>query len=409
MSETGLKEIAAYADAIGPHKSMVVQFPVAQARDTGLARRARAAGLGIHVWTLRAENEFLPPDLRSAGDAAARGDLRREINALLDAGITGMFADQPDLAVARDATSGGAASSHASTIPSRHTGTFPERGARLLWRAARLCGRAQQRRLGGLRFLRPPAGRASRSRPASRTCITTRWTATTCRCRISAWCWSGTPGRRSLSACGRRAPLRHRAGHPLRGPGRRAGDDVPVRPVRQCARIQGVQGSCAAVCEVATARARCAAGRGSPAWPSRRSRIFAGDARRSRSSSLRSSARAAAEQRAGERAPTRQRIRGVVFQPAQRPRQFDLLAGEIGAEGIFGEQASAPLRGERLFEARAACCDAAMPECDIPSRSCWHASRPPAARPGSANRRCRSLRRCIRRRCVHAGRRCRTR
>ena len=103
MSEAGLKEIAAYADAIGPHKWMVVQFSVGQARDTGLARRARAAGLGIHVWTLRAENEFLPPDLRSAGDAAARGDVHREIHALLDAGITGLFADQPDLAVrARD-------------------------------------------------------------------------------------------------------------------------------------------------------------------------------------------------------------------------------------------------------------------------------------------------------------------
>ena len=31
-------------------------------KDTGLARRARAAGLGIHVWTLRAENEFLPAE-----------------------------------------------------------------------------------------------------------------------------------------------------------------------------------------------------------------------------------------------------------------------------------------------------------------------------------------------------------
>ena len=103
MSDAGLKEIATYADAIGPHKWMVVQFATGQARDTGLARRARAAGLGIHVWTLRAENEFLPPDLRSAGDAAAHGDLHREIHALLDAGITGFFSDQPDLAVrARD-------------------------------------------------------------------------------------------------------------------------------------------------------------------------------------------------------------------------------------------------------------------------------------------------------------------
>jgi glycerophosphoryl diester phosphodiesterase len=103
MSDAGLKEIAEYADAIGPHKWMVVQFANGQARDTGLARRARGAGLGIHVWTLRAENEFLPPDLRSAGGAAARGDVHREILALLDAGITGLFADQPDLAVrARD-------------------------------------------------------------------------------------------------------------------------------------------------------------------------------------------------------------------------------------------------------------------------------------------------------------------
>ena len=103
MSEAGLRDIATYADAIGPHKWMVVQFVDGQTRDTGLARRARGAGLGLHVWTLRAENEFLPPDLRSAGDAPAHGDLRREIDALLDAGVTAMFADQPDLAVrARD-------------------------------------------------------------------------------------------------------------------------------------------------------------------------------------------------------------------------------------------------------------------------------------------------------------------
>lgn len=100
MNDAGLREIAQYADAIGPHKWMVVQFGAGQATDTGLARRARAAGLGVHVWTLRAENEFLPVDLRSAGDAAARGDLAREIHALLDAGITAFFADQPDLAVA---------------------------------------------------------------------------------------------------------------------------------------------------------------------------------------------------------------------------------------------------------------------------------------------------------------------
>ena len=103
MGDAGLKEIAGYADAIGPHKWMVVQFGAAGAAPTGLARRAHAAGLGIHVWTLRAENEFLPASLRSSGDLAERGDMRSEIHALLDAGITGFFSDFPDLAVrARD-------------------------------------------------------------------------------------------------------------------------------------------------------------------------------------------------------------------------------------------------------------------------------------------------------------------
>jgi glycerophosphoryl diester phosphodiesterase len=41
--------------------------------------------------------------LKTAGDAAAHGDLEAEIRALLDAGITGFFSDHPDLAVhARD-------------------------------------------------------------------------------------------------------------------------------------------------------------------------------------------------------------------------------------------------------------------------------------------------------------------
>jgi glycerophosphoryl diester phosphodiesterase len=103
MGDAGLAEIATYADAIGPHKWMVVDFGPAGPRDTGLARRARNFKLGVHVWTLRAENEFLPVALRSAGGPADRGDLRKEIDALLDAGITGFFSDHPDLAVkARD-------------------------------------------------------------------------------------------------------------------------------------------------------------------------------------------------------------------------------------------------------------------------------------------------------------------
>jgi len=103
LSDAGLKEIAGYADAIGPHKGLLVQFANGQVTDTGLAQRARAAGLGVHPWTMRAENEFLPQDLRSSQASSAHGDLAREIHALLDAGATGFFSDNPDLAVkARD-------------------------------------------------------------------------------------------------------------------------------------------------------------------------------------------------------------------------------------------------------------------------------------------------------------------
>jgi glycerophosphoryl diester phosphodiesterase len=107
LGDAGLKEIATYADAIGPHKWMVVRFAegseTSGRQDTGLARRARAAGLGVHPWTLRAENEFLPAVLKTSPDAAEHGNLAAEIHALLDAGVTGFFSDHPDLAVrARD-------------------------------------------------------------------------------------------------------------------------------------------------------------------------------------------------------------------------------------------------------------------------------------------------------------------
>jgi glycerophosphoryl diester phosphodiesterase len=102
LTTAGLTEIARYADAIGPNKELVVSRldDDSAGVDTGLARRASATGLGVHVWTLRAENHFLPTNLRSSSDPAARGDAATELRALFAAGITGVFADQPDIAVA---------------------------------------------------------------------------------------------------------------------------------------------------------------------------------------------------------------------------------------------------------------------------------------------------------------------
>lgn len=104
ISPEGLKQVAAYANAIGPAKSLVI--PVrdgALAEPTPLVARAHAAGLAVHIWTLRPENAFLPASLKRApaSDGTVRGDSGAEIAAFLRAGVDGFFTD--DAAVGRAA------------------------------------------------------------------------------------------------------------------------------------------------------------------------------------------------------------------------------------------------------------------------------------------------------------------
>jgi glycerophosphoryl diester phosphodiesterase len=61
-------------------------------------RDAHAKGLAVHAWTFRAENEFLPRELRSGADPAAAGDLAAELHRFLDLGVDAFFCDQPDIA-----------------------------------------------------------------------------------------------------------------------------------------------------------------------------------------------------------------------------------------------------------------------------------------------------------------------
>src|SRR5207237_1306660 len=107
----GLEEIAGYAQAIGPNKSLVIprRADGSLGAPSALIADAHGAGLAVHPWTFRAENAFLPAPLRRGAQPTARGDLAAEIVAYLRCGIDGFFTDQPDLGVAaRDAFLAGA-------------------------------------------------------------------------------------------------------------------------------------------------------------------------------------------------------------------------------------------------------------------------------------------------------------
>jgi glycerophosphoryl diester phosphodiesterase len=94
----GLRHIAAYANAIGVEKKMVVTEDGDRLQPTPLVAHAHAAKLAVHAWTFRAENYFLPKALQQGDAPAAHGDLDAEIRAHLAAGIDGLFSDFPALA-----------------------------------------------------------------------------------------------------------------------------------------------------------------------------------------------------------------------------------------------------------------------------------------------------------------------
>ncbi len=90
VTPTALRTMARYAYGVGANTRLVVGAD-SSAKPTSLVADAHAAGLKVHVWTLRSEAVFLPK--RYGGDPLAEA---REMQRL---GVDGIFGDFPDVVV----------------------------------------------------------------------------------------------------------------------------------------------------------------------------------------------------------------------------------------------------------------------------------------------------------------------
>ncbi|MEV5431342.1 glycerophosphodiester phosphodiesterase [Streptomyces sp. NPDC052701] len=98
ITPKGLREIASYAQGIGPTLDLVIPRDAAGnlTRPTTLVADAHRVGLVLHPYTLRNENPFLPADFREGTAADAYGDVFGAYRAYFATGIDGIFTDHPD-------------------------------------------------------------------------------------------------------------------------------------------------------------------------------------------------------------------------------------------------------------------------------------------------------------------------
>ena len=102
VSPKGMREIAKYADVVAPPTRAIIPLGVDDRllSPTALVDDAHRAGLLVHTWTFRPENQFLAADFRSTAGANVRHDAGSiaEIRHYLSTGIDGLFSDDSALA-----------------------------------------------------------------------------------------------------------------------------------------------------------------------------------------------------------------------------------------------------------------------------------------------------------------------
>ena len=97
----GLKDIARYADGVGPSKDYIVPRDASgrSLPPTSFVTDAHKAGLLVHPYTFRNENTFLPLELRSSANPADYGNAIAEDVQFFKLGVDGIFTDNPDTGV----------------------------------------------------------------------------------------------------------------------------------------------------------------------------------------------------------------------------------------------------------------------------------------------------------------------
>jgi len=101
LTPAGLRELSRWVDGLGPEKNQIIARNAdgTLGAPTRLVANAHAAGLKVIPYTFRAENQFLPADLRVGADPNAYGKAIDEQITFLRTGIEGLFTDQPDIGV----------------------------------------------------------------------------------------------------------------------------------------------------------------------------------------------------------------------------------------------------------------------------------------------------------------------
>lgn len=115
MTPAGLKDIASYADGIGPELRSIIPLDAqgALGTPTALVRDAHAVGLMVIPYTFRPENHFQASNLRKGADSARNPDGSiAEMRAYLATGIDAFFTDDP--ALGRQAVDGMGAAGNAT-------------------------------------------------------------------------------------------------------------------------------------------------------------------------------------------------------------------------------------------------------------------------------------------------------